>query len=358
MNNKKSLLIINPNQYGYMAGYHYYCKYLKDYFNIDFLCFDKGFIKIEELGINIHYIKYNQNIILRNISYLIKAFQLSRKTKHDCVFCVDFKFAFIIGLFIKSSLKVFDIRTGSLNSKKYKRRIYNYNKKLVSKLFDKTTILSESLMNLLHLKRNKTLYLPLGAEIIDNSYKKYDRLHLIYVGMLSMREIEKTIEGFALFLNKNKINLSLHYDIIGFGDNDSEKKIIESIKVNHLEEIVFFHGRKNHYELQPYYENATIGVCFIPQTPFYDVQPSTKIFEYAISGLITIATNTSENKKLITENNGVLCNDNAESFCNALQLITNNLSNFNNKIVRNSLINYKWETISREILYPILNNNS
>jgi len=43
--------------------------------------------------------------------------------------------------------------------------------------------------------------------------------------------------------------------------------------------------------------------------PYYDCQPATKTFEYILSGMVCIATSTYENKKLINNINGVLCND-------------------------------------------------
>lgn len=114
-------------------------------------------------------------------------------------------------------------------------------------------------------------------------------------------------------MERNK-SLSIKYDIIGFGRMEDEERIKNSIKENRLEKEVCFHGRRNHSELRPFFERATIGVCFIPQTSFYDIQPSTKLFEYAMSGLITIATNTLANKKYITCANGVLCNDSVADF--------------------------------------------
>jgi hypothetical protein len=38
------------------------------------------------------------------------------------------------------------------------------------------------------------------------------------------------------------------------------------------------------------------SVLLLFQNEFYNVQPATKIFEYSMSGLITIATDTFENK--------------------------------------------------------------
>jgi len=94
----------------------------------------------------------------------------------------------------------------------------------------------------------------------------------------------------------------------------------------------------------------------VPQTPYYDVQPPTKIFEYALSGLITIATNTAENRRFITDMNGVICEDNADSFCDAMEKVYANLDEYNDRKIRESLKEYNWEKIVKNILIPILEN--
>ena len=131
---------------------------------------------------------------------------------------------------------------------------------------------------------------------------------------------------------------------------------VKSAIKNKLNEIVKFHGRKNHQELKQYIQNATIGVCFVPQTSYYDVQPPTKIFEYALSGLITIATDTGENRKYINDVNGVICQDNENSFCAALEKVYESLGKYDDSKIRQSLSEYHWGKIVKNILLPILRN--
>jgi glycosyltransferase involved in cell wall biosynthesis len=219
------------------------------------------------------------------------------------------------------------------------------------------TTLSLNLANLLKLPSKKTFILPLGASVLDETPKQYNKTHLIYIGTLHKRHIEKTIDGFAKFYAKHTGEVSLRYDIVGFSHiEDDEVKIKSAISKNNLSGIVAFHGRKNHQQLKEYIQNATIGVCFVPQTPYYDVQPPTKIFEYALSGLITIATNTSENRRFITDINGVICEDNADSFCDAMENVYTNLDKYNDRKIRESLNEYNWENIVENILLPILEN--
>lgn len=353
----KKLLIINANQFGYSAGYHYYCRYLKKDFEIDFLCFDKGLAKVVEPGVNIIYRDFNQNKIKRLIGFIRYAIKLSRQKDYDAILCVYFKLAFLVGIMAKGQLRILDIRTGSLSDNKFNRWFHNRMILFSTLFFHKITVLSKRLANLLKLPSRKTTILPLGADILDTSPKVYDKMHLIYIGTLHKRNIDRTIDGFAGFYNKYFTKISLRYDIIGFSHKAEDmEKILQTIERHNFKGIVCFHGRKNHQELKQYLKNATIGVCFVPQTPFYDVQPSTKVLEYALSGLVTIATNTSENRPLINDRNGVICQDNADSFCRCLEKIYSNLVHYDESEIRNSQMTFRWIKIVENTLLPLLTN--
>src|SRR5690606_1611564 len=123
------------------------------------------------------------------------------------------------------------------------------------------------------------------------------------VGSLNKRRIEDTIIGFRKFYSEYHEKTKIVYDIIGFGKN--EKDILNLIKEEKMEDVIGFHGRKHYYQLYEFFDKANIGVCYIPITDFFDVQPPTKLFEYALSGLFTIATKTKENEKFINPKNGV-----------------------------------------------------
>lgn len=350
----KRILFISPEQFGYLTDHYYLSLYAKNKYKVTFVCFDKGYKKMDAQGIELIYLDYNCGKISRSINFIKMSLLICVKKKIDIVFCVHTKFSLIFGVLIKAPLKILDIRTGSLQKSKFKRNLINYRIKLYSLFFKKVTIISESLRERLRLPESKCTILPLGAVVFDDSLKEYDKLNLIYVGSLHMRSIEKTIDGLSLFLHNNKVNLDINYDIIGFGHKEDEEKIKKYILKNSLEKIVNFHGRISHSELQPFFKKATIGVCFVPQTPFFDIQPSTKLFEYAMSGLINIATNTFENRKFITPENGVICEDNALAFADALQAVYNNLHQYVEQEIRDSLSEYSWENIFVTKFEPVL----
>ena len=67
---KKKLLFINPGQFGYQAGYYYYCKYLKDDFDITFICRDRELKKVTLDGVKVIYISFKGNKIKRYYRWL------------------------------------------------------------------------------------------------------------------------------------------------------------------------------------------------------------------------------------------------------------------------------------------------
>ncbi len=75
----KNILFISPDQFGYLSDHYYHAKYLKEYYEVDFLCFDKALPKINEAEIKIHYLNYNLNKPLRNLNYLKYAFKLTKE---------------------------------------------------------------------------------------------------------------------------------------------------------------------------------------------------------------------------------------------------------------------------------------
>jgi len=122
-----------------------------------------------------------------------------------------------------------------------------------------------------------------------------------------------------------------------------------------MNNVITLYGRIPHFELQPFFDKCNIGVSYIPMTEYYEFQPPTETFEYILSGMVCIATDTNENRLLISKENGVLCEDNPESFANALDYVYYNRQNYNSETIRNSLKDYTWENIVNKYLIPILN---
>ena len=353
---KKSLLFVYPNQFGYHTDTYKYCEYLQGIYNITYVCFDQGYDKLSIPGVKVIYCGYNVNKLYRLLSYFEVIISLSRENQFDIIFTVQFKYSFIIGLFGKSKLKILDIRTGDLSNNNIKRRIKNIFLRFDSMFFEKVTVISQGLSDILSLNIKKTTILPLGSDIISSADHSYDRLDLLYVGAIKIRNIHQTIEGLGLFLNNyNELRTKVSYTIVGFGPESDIKKLVGTIEKWSLQGVVKFLGRRKYTDLKEYFDKCNIGVSYIPVVPYYEHQPATKTFEYVLSGLYTIATGTIENRKVIAKSNGIICDDNPESFSLALEQVYINRLEINESNIRNSLIKFSWKEIITTHLIPVLN---
>jgi glycosyltransferase involved in cell wall biosynthesis len=355
MKDKKKILIINGAQFGYSTGHYFYCKYLSDDFSISYVCFDRGFKKLGLDGVNVCYVPFNGNKLNRIFRFLKTCIKESYKIKPHLLFVAYFNVCFILALFCKFKKSLLDIRTGSLKKNPLQRNFNNYVLLIQSGFFNKTLILSESLRKMLYIPAKRSDIVPLGAEVFFDGNHNFNTLDLLYVGALNDRDVDKTVKGLQLFLQKKEHqNLNIHYTIIGFGSEAEELKITASISDNNMANIVNFVGRKTYEELKPYFSTSTIGVVFVPQTPWYDFQPVTKLFEYLLSGMPVIATNTYENKLIVNDKNGVLINDTPEEFCNGLTGVFLKMNSYNSSEIRKSVASFTWINIVNEKLKPSL----
>ncbi|WP_181938042.1 MULTISPECIES: glycosyltransferase [unclassified Arenibacter] len=200
--------------------------------------------------------------------------------------------------------------------------------------------------------------LPLGSDILSTQNKSFKSLKLFYIGTLDGRNIHQSILGLKLFLDKfNANNINLCYDIVGYGTEACENIINKAIEDTGLQNKVVFHGRKTHGESQYFFDNCNVGVSYIPITEYYDCQPPTKTYEYINAGMVCIATQTQENKKIINADNGVLCKDTPEAFCGALVEISNNLTKWDSQLIRNTQSNSTWANIALNLKNYILKSN-
>jgi glycosyltransferase involved in cell wall biosynthesis len=355
MSDKKKLLIINGAQFGHSSGHYFYCRYLSDKFTIRYICYDRGLNRLTLDGVDVHYVSFRGSKLHRSLRFLSECVRQSIFIKPDILFVTYFIPCFLLALFCKSKKRILDIRTGSLNRNRIFRKLENFRIFFQSLFFSHVVILSESMRNKLFLSTKKSRIVPLGSELIVERNHDFAEINLLYVGALDDRNITETIKGIQLFFEKNEIKtIELSYTIIGFGSESETIKIENSILENSLSDFVKFKGRKTSEELVPFFELSNIGVAYIPRTPWYDCQPTTKLFEYMLAGMPVIATKTSENRLFVDETNGVLINDTPEDFCNGLTNIFNRRNSFNSHKIRKSVEAYTWENIVNTNLKPFL----
>ena len=342
------LIIINQSQFGHHIDTYYYCKYLKDYFALTYICWDHGFPKIEIDGVRVVYVRRGGNILVRTMRFLRDALA-QINDKRAIVFIKYFKgVSLVLRLLRPTHCFVLDIRTGSVHKNKLARRFHDARLKLETRFFRHVTVISQSLAEKLGIAQRAHI-LPLGADIISSVDKSFDKLSLLYVGTLFNRNIDVTIHGFKKFYEEYKNQIPISYTIVGSGLNNEEQDLRKLAERYSLTKIVNVTGRIPHTQLKPWFDSANVGVSYIPMTDYYDVQPATKTFEYLLSGLAVLGTSTYENKLVINETNGILTNDTADDFCSGLVRLLKQKEAFNSKEIRKNALKFSWEKITNNL---------
>lgn len=352
---KQKLLIINKLPFGTLTDAYKWCEYLRTDYDITFICFnpDSGSAKIQLEGVNVKYVSASRSYLLRGIKFIFISL-FNALFFNGKIMIVYFDHCEIIKKMLPWKKMLLDVRTLAVWGNQKERDKHDDLIRKTCERFDEVTLISQGIADRLQLRNKRVHILPLGADVISQAHKDYSSIHLLYVGTLYNRNIETTIEGFAQFCEKYPQS-KITYDIIGAGRHGEELVMTEIVKKYNLEEKIHFWGRKPYSELKNYFDKANVGVSFVPITPAYNVQPVTKTFEYANSGLFVIGTATMENKKVITSENGILIQDSPEAFADALKYIEENKAGFKESDIRESLKKYAWRNIIYTHLVPVLN---
>ncbi len=347
----KRLLIINKDQFGYHTDVYKWCEFLRSDYLIEVVCIG-GSPRIELEGVKVHYVKPIGNRTTKGILYILTALYHILLFRGLIIVC-NFSGCRIFKTLCPWKKMILDIRSLGISTEASARDTENIETKRTTDQYDFTTIISEGTRDKIRLSKEKSAIVPLGADIVSTTNKSLDTLRLLYVGTLQDRDIHKTIEGVALFLQKHP-DTQLTYDIIGKGFNNEIETFAARIKALGLEQNITLHGYIRHDKLKTFFDRCNVGVSFVPVTEYYDHQPVTKTYEYILSGIYTIATNTYSNRQIISIENGVLTDDTPEAFAEAIAYIWEHRNSIDSERVRNTLTESQWETIVKKNLLPTL----
>jgi glycosyltransferase involved in cell wall biosynthesis len=349
-----NILFINKEQYGYHIDTYKYCVYLSGKFNITYICWDEGRKKIFTEGINCIYLQKEGGLINRYLILIRSVRNEIYKNNYDLIFILYFFGCSLLKLFNINSTFNLDIRTIAVTSNKSKNFILDKLLKFETLFFKNITVISQETGKQIRIKEFTVL--PLGGESIVDSKILTDNLNLIYVGTLSNRNIMTLVNGFKKYILSYPVIRKTTLTLIGDGYNNELEIINQFIKFNGLEKFVFTTGYVQNDNLDVYFEKATCGVSFVPITPYYQNQPPTKTYEYLLSGLPVLATNTNANAKIIHRSNGVLILDNIDGVSNGIFEISEKLSSFKSAQIQKEMEGSLWKNIVINILVPYLGN--
>lgn len=355
MVSKRKVLFLRTSQFGYHIDSYMYCKYLdKSKFDVYYFCFNvnKPIVQIED--VNVEYVKFDGNKFKSYTLFFRKLRQFVSINNFDIIFHIDAKFTLLIRLLCFNKPMVLDIRTGNLSDNKLTNAYKNFGITFSALFYKRVSVISEGLREKLKISFSKTTIIPLGGEFIETEPKTFNSLRILYLGTLTKRNIHETIEGLAIFINNCTPEFSISYDIVGEGSSDAVSTIKKTIKQNGLSEIVHLHGRKNREELSVFFQKCNLGLVYVPIKSYYQFQPSTKLFEYALAGMPVIATQTHENMQLMTSKLGVLTVDNPTCFAGSLNVFWSQRYNYASSALKDQLLKYEWSKIVKNILEPYL----
>ena len=344
---KKRLLIINQRQFGYHSDTYYYSKYLRERFDTSYLCWDYKYPRMVMDRVRIIYVSRRGNLAVRNLRFIRQALKEVRNGYHIHMIKY-FRGCALLRLAYPRQSFLLDIRSGSVNPKTIKRIAYNNFMTIEARCFTQTSVISQSLARKLGLEK-KAYILPIGSDILSGTQKRFDALNFLYVGTLHNRNIDMTLEGFARFYHEYKNRIRIHYTVVGSGYNQEVEILRQSARHLGLQDAVKILGEIPHDRIRPLFDSHNIGISFIPKTDYFDVQPPTKTFEYLLSGMPVLATDTLENKAVIHQENGVLIPDTPQGIYTGLVRIYQTRKMFDSRTIRDDALPHTWERIAADL---------
>ncbi|MBD3627945.1 glycosyltransferase [Cyclobacterium sp.] len=349
----KNLLIVTKSQYGYHIDPYKFGYYLKDDFRITHLSWDFGLPKIKVPGIQTKYISRKGNKLMRLYQFLKQINREIRSGNYDLIFLVYFPGCTFLRWQNPKQTFNLDIRTATDTDQPLINLIKDKLLKWEAVRFPHLTILSHGLANKLGFK--KYHYLPLGGEKFCSGNKSFDKANLLYVGTLENRNLMVFIRGLHRYMDAAKPDHPpISLTIVGDGPGNERAEIENYIQSQGLEKVVRTKGYVHNDQLYEYFEAATVGISYVPITPYYTHQPPTKTYEYLLSGLPVLATATIENAKIISDACGELIQDNEESVARGLETLVHRLNEFDSAKISQVCRDYSWQHIARNNLAPYL----
>jgi glycosyltransferase involved in cell wall biosynthesis len=164
------------------------------------------------------------------------------------------------------------------------------------------------------------------------------------------------IDGLGIFARRSDGSMPFSLSLVGFGSADERGRLEEAIRRNQLESVVEVHPRIDNDEVPELVSRFNVGVAFTPREPWYEHQPSTKIYEYFQSGLLCIATDSEANRRVVDPANGVLVDGTPEGFCRGLEEVVEMLPRWRPDDVVATVERWSWERIVNTRLVPILDD--
>lgn len=262
------------------------------------------------------------------------------------------RMCFLLPIFKGKNNYVLQMYTSSVGKSKFKNLVFDIEKKFNTLFFKKILLGTEWMIREFNLYKKDNYIVKWGTKALSETPKLFNSIRLLYVGTLNNRDIYKTVEGLSIFLNNYK-GYDISYDIVGTGNNFEILRLVDTIKSNKLENIVHYHGFVSDDKLPYFFDKCNVGVAYVPVKDYYNNVVATKLYEYFVSGLFSIATKTEENIKIVDSTNGVLIDDSAEGFSYGLEYINSTLTKIDSQQILKASEPFNLRTNAKKHMIPL-----
>ena len=359
---KPSILLIKPilkGDYLYLCGL---TDELSKYFeltclfgnNLLYYPIEKGY----KIKIFSNKIKKNNkwNNLCRLFVFTIKVIIFIYKNKFDIYYIHGNKLNFFLPFFFPRRKFVYQLVTSSVSKSPIRRWRDDSLKKFNLYFMKYIIVKTKWVADFYNLPKSK-VFETVGAwgfnEILEtNTVNIENELKLVYVGTFNNRNIFETIEGIRIYLDRNP-SVNVRYILMGYGSEEETKRLLTTIEKMKLEEQVRFVGFGDEYKIKKYFSECNVGISYVPIVEYYNNVLVTKTYEYILSGLPVIATQTNENKKIVNDTNGVLINDTPEDFCKGLELLYKRKKGYNSQKIKSTLSDFTYKNKVKNEYVPI-----
>ncbi len=348
---KKKLLIIAPYQFGELSDCYYWAKYaIIEGWDVTYIGYKYKHRDIKERKYPKVKVKsvfhYNNRNLLGVMFYLKCIFEILIHRHQNVIIC-RMPMCQILPKIFQTRNIILDVRTLSVSKNATERECQNNSLRELKKLFHKCSVISEGV----GIKIGTPFeLLPLGSEALSDTKKVFDKMRLFYIGTFDNRDIPTFIRGLAKF--QQQTDNELTFDIIGGGSDEEVNALTNTIESTNVRGVTM-HGYLTHDDAVPFFDKCNIGVCYIPVTEYYQYQPPTKLYEYLLSGMAAISTNTISNLEVMRDNNGVVVSDNEESVCEGLKVLASKMNKFNSDTIIGQSQSYHWKNIVKNNLLKL-----
>jgi glycosyltransferase involved in cell wall biosynthesis len=349
-----TLLVLNQVQYGYHTPWYFFCRYLRSRFSIVYVCWDYGYPRVPDEGVTVRYVDRSGSKPARLLRFLSASMREVNARPGAVKVVRYFRGCSVLRLAKGTRTMVFDVRSGSILRSPLARAFEDLLIRVESALFRNITILSADLIPYLRLPERKCHVVPLGGEPMGLTPRTFEGLHLLYVGTLFQRELDKTVDGLAEFLRTMPGSMSVTYDIVGDGPDDARRRIEEAITRAGMEGRVRCHGRIAYTLLSELASRCNVGVAFVPLNDYFRSQPVTKVYEYLLAGMPVVATKNPQVLSVLNASNGVVHEDTPQGFADALGAVWERRNSYDSHRIAAEAQRHSWENITQTNLGPYL----